>query len=251
MLRVHPQNVQPSVKMRKILLIAAVLTPLTLQSQATYTPVEPVPQITVVGRGETRISPDRATIHISVQTRAATASAAGSANASRQRAVLEALRKVGLTDEQLSTANYNVNPEYRYEPNRNPTVIGYTATNTIIAEIRDLTKVGAAVDAALGAGSNLINSLNFYASNLQQARQAAITAAVQTARAEAEVGARAAQGQLGGLLELAIGAYYAPPPRPMMMMKEVAAQASETPIQPGLETVTVEVTTRWRFIPNR
>lgn len=237
--------------MRKILFVAAFITPLSMQSQAIYAPVEPVPQITVVGRGETKISPDRATIQISVQTRAATASAAGAANASRQRAVLEALRKLGLADEQLSTANYNVNPEYRYEPNRNPVIIGYTATNTIIAEVRDLTKVGAAIDAALAAGANLINSLNFYASNLQQARQTAITAAVQTARAEAEVGARAAQGQLGGLLELTIGAYYAPPPRPMMMMKVESAQASDTPVQPGLETVTVEVTTRWRFLPNR
>lgn len=234
---------------RLILAFFVVLAPATVQAQAT---TEPVPQITVVGRGETKISPDRANIQISVQTRAATAGAAGAANATRQRAVLNALRKLGLSDDQLSTANYNVNPEYRYEANRNPIITGYTATNTIVAEVRDLTKVGAVIDAALGAGANLISSLNFYASNIQQARQTAITAAVQIARAEAEVGARAAQGQLGGLLELTIGAYYAPPPRPMMMMaKAEAPQASETPVQLGQETVTVEVTTRWRFVPNR
>ncbi len=234
---------------RFFLAISVLLAPATGQSQVTN---EPIPQITVVGRGETKISPDRANIQISVQTRAATAGAAGAANATRQRAVLDALRKLGLSDDQLSTANYTVYPEYRYEPNRNPTIIGYSATNTIVAEVRDLTKVGAVIDAALGAGANLISSLNFYASNTQQARQAAITAAIQVARAEAEVGARAAQGQLGSLLELTIGAYYAPPPRPMMMMaKADAAQASETPVQPGQETVTVEVTTRWRFIPSR
>ncbi|MBA2686798.1 MAG: SIMPL domain-containing protein [Gemmatimonadaceae bacterium] len=234
---------------RFFLAISVLLAPVVAQSQVTN---EPIPQITVVGRGETKISPDRANIQISVQTRAATAGAAGAANATRQRAVLDALRKLGLSDDQLSTANYTVHPEYRYEPNRNPTIIGYSATNTIVAEVRDLAKVGAVIDAALGAGANLISSLNFYASNIQQARQAAITAAVQVARAEAEVGARAAQGQLGSLLELTIGAYYAPPPRPMMMMaKADAAQASETPVQPGQETVTVEVTTRWRFIPGR
>ena len=238
--------------MLKTVLFAILLAPLSVQSQATNASFEPVPQITVVGRGETKISPDRANIQISVQTRAATAGAAGAANASRQRAVLDALRKLGMTDEQLSTANYNVYPEQRYEPNKNPVIIGYVATNTINAEVRDLTKVGAVIDAALGAGANLISSLNFFASNIQQARQTAITEAVRVARAEAEIGARAAQGQLGGLLELTIGAYYAPPPRPMMMMaKAESAQASETPVQPGLETVTVEVTTRWRFIPTR
>lgn len=234
--------------MKKLLLAMAFLAPLSAYSQAT---TEPIPQITVVGRGETKISPDRATIQISVQTRAATAAAAGSANATRQKAVLDALKKLGLTDDQLSTANYTVNPEYRYEPNRNPTIIGYSATNTVIAEVKDLAKVGSVIDAALGAGANLISSLNFYASNIQQARQTAITTAVKMARAEAEAGARAAQGQLGGLLELTIGSYYAPPPRPMLMAKVEAAQASETPIQPGQETVTVEVTTRWRFIPSR
>jgi uncharacterized protein YggE len=240
----------PSFFMRRLLALAGLLlAPSFAQSQAIN---EPIPQITVVGHGETKVSPDRANIQISVQTRAAAAGAAGAANATRQRAVLDALRKLGLTDDQLSTANYNVNPEYKYEPNRNPTIIGYSATNTIVAEVRDLTKVGAVIDAALGAGANLISSLNFYASNIQQARQSAITAAVQVARTEAEVGARAAQGTLGGLLELTIGAYYAPPPRPMMMMaKSDVAQASETPVQPGQETVTVAVTTRWGFIPGR
>ncbi len=234
---------------RLFLALSVFVAPVVAQSQVTN---EPVPQITVVGRGETKISPDRANIQISVQTRAATAGAAGAANATRQRAVLDALRKLGLSDDQLSTTGYNVHPEYRYEPNRNPTIIGYSATNTVVAEVRDLAKVGSVIDAALGAGANLISSLNFYASNIQQARQAAITAAIQAARAEAEVGARAAQGQLGGLLELTIGAYYAPPPRPMMMMaKTDAAQSSETPVQPGQETVTVEVTTRWRFVPGR
>ena len=239
--------------MRRLLsFFGLLLAPLSLQSQAINAPGEPIPQITVVGRGETKISPDRANIQISVQTRAPTASAAGAANATRQKAVFDALRKLGLKDDQLSTANYNVNPEYKYEPNRNPAIIGYVATNTLNVEVRDLSKVGAVIDASLGAGANLVSSLNFYASNIQEARQAAITAAVQVARAEAEVGARAAQGQLGGLLELTIGAYYAPPPRPMLMMaKAEAAQATETPIQPGQETVTVEVTTRWRFIPSR
>ena len=238
--------------MLKKFLLACLFTPLSVQSQASTPPVEPVPQITVVGHGETKVSPDRASIQISVQTRAANAALAGSANATRQQAVLAALRKLGLTDDQLSTANYNVYPEQRYEPNKNPVIIGYVATNTIIAELKDLSKVGAAIDAALGAGANLISSLNFYASNLQQARQSAITSAIQVARAEAEVGARAAQGQLGGLLELTIGAYYAPQPRAVMMMAKAAGdQTMETPVQPGLETVTVEVTTRWRFVPSR
>lgn len=231
--------------------IFAILAPLTAQSQAILAPVDPIPQVTVVGRGETKISPDRATIQVSVQTRGATAAAAGASNATRQRAVLEALHRLGLGDTELSTANYNVYPEQRYEAGKNPIVTGYVATNTIVADVHDLGKVGAVIDAALGAGANLISSLNFYASNLQQARQSAITLAVQAARAEAEVGAKAANGQLGTLIELTVGPNYSPQPRPVLMMARVAEQGAETPVQPGPETVTVEVTTRWRFHPNR
>src|SRR4051812_19878212 len=117
--------------MSKVLLIIGLfLVPSLSQSQATMAAIDQVSQITVVGRGEVKVSPDRATIQISVQTRAATAAAAGVANATRQKAVFDALRKLGLGDDQLSTANYNVYPEQRYEANRNPVITGYVATNT-------------------------------------------------------------------------------------------------------------------------
>ncbi|HTE89905.1 MAG TPA: SIMPL domain-containing protein, partial [Terriglobales bacterium] len=63
--------------------------------------------------------------------------------------------------------------------------------------------------------------------------------------------ARAAHGTLGSLLEVSVGSYSPPPPRPMMMARTMAggvAQA-DTPINPGDETLSVEVSTRWRFLP--
>jgi uncharacterized protein YggE len=234
--------------LRRFALSVLFFAPVLGHAQDSNPTIPLVPQITVVGHGETKVSPDRATIQISVQTRASTAAAAASANASRQRSVLDALKRLGLTDEQLSTTGYNVSPEQRYEPNRAPVIIGYVVNNTIVADVRDLSRVGAAIDAALAAGANVISSLQFYASTTQQARQLAITAAIQSARAEAEVAAKAAGGVLGGLLDLTIGNYYTPPPRPMMMARATSAEASpETPINPGQEIISVDVTTRWRF----
>lgn len=234
-----------------ITIISLLLAPLSVQSQDINAPLSAIPQIIVVGRGETKVSPDRASIQISVQTRAPSAAAAASANSARQRAVLDALKRLGLGDDQLSTANYNVYPEQRYEPNRNPVITGYVVTNTIVADVRDLSKVGAVIDASLNAGANLINSLQFYTSSVVQARQTAITAAIQAARSEAEVAARAAGGSLGGLVELTIGANYSPPPRPMMMARATSEQSVETPVNPGQETVSVEVSTRWKYLSAR
>jgi uncharacterized protein YggE len=236
-------------KYLKHLLITAVLAPLTLHSQDSRAPNDVIPQISVSGRGEIKVSPDRATIQISVQTRASTAAAAAAENANKQQSVLTALRALGLGNDQLSTINYNVYPEQRYEQGKEPVIVAYNVTNTILVDVRKLSQVGPVIDAALAHGANMITSLQFYASNTETARRSAIAIAIEKARADAEAAARAARGSLGTLLGIDIGAYSPPPPRPMMMMaKGVAAQA-DTPINPGEETLSVEVNTRWRFIP--
>jgi len=166
---------------------------------------------------------------------------------------MTALRTLGLGNDQLSTINYNVYPEQRYEQNREPVIIGYNVTNTILVDVRKLSQVGPVIDAALSHGANMITSLQFYASNTETARRTAIASAIEKARADADAAARAAHGSLGTLLGIDIGSYSPAPPRPMMMVKAMAAGAAQvdTPINPGEETLSVEVSTRWRFIPGQ
>jgi uncharacterized protein YggE len=234
----------------QLLVLSLFVTPVMLQSQDSRAPNDPIPQISVTGRGEIKVSPDRATVQISVQTRAATAAAAAAENANKQQSVMTALRALGLGNDQLSTIGYNVYPEQRYEQGKEPVVVAYNVTNTVLVDVRKLSQVGPVIDAALAHGANMITSLQFYASNTEAARRTAIGVAIEKARADAEAAARAARGSLGTLLGIDIVGYSPPPPRPMMMMKQMAggvAQA-DTPINPGDETLTVEVSTRWRFI---
>jgi uncharacterized protein YggE len=237
----------------KLLGFVGLLAPLMAHAQDNRATVDPIPQIAVVGRGEIKVSPDRATVQISVQTKAPTAAAAAADNANKQQSVMAALRALGLGADQLSTINYNVYPEQRYEQNREPVIVGYNVTNTILVDVRKLSQVGPVIDAALSHGANMITSLQFYASNTETARRAAIASAIEKARADAEAAARAARGSLGTLLGIDIGSYSPPPPRPMMMAKVMMAPAvqADTPINPGEETLSVEVSTRWRFIPGQ
>jgi len=221
--------------------------PLIAQNTAT---IATIPSISVVARGELKVPPDRATIHISVQTKAATAAAASNENARKQKGVIDAIRAVGVAAGDISTIGYNVYPEQRYQPNREPVISGYNVTNTVLVEVRTLSLVGPVIDAALGKGANMVTSLNFYSSNTDAARREAIGLAIQKARSEAEAAARAAGGTLGELLEISIGAYLPPPPRPMEMLQARAAIADQaaTPINPGDQTLAVDVSTRWRFV---
>lgn len=228
----------------------SVLSATLLSAQTAPAPHDPIPTIASSASAEAKFTPDRATISISVQTKATTAAAAAADNAKKQSAVLSSLRALGLTNEQLSTTGYSVNPEYRYDPNRSPTLTGYTVTNTILADIRDLKQIGKILDTALASGSNMISSLDFYSSNTDSARQQALTDAVAKARSDAETAARAAGGSLGALMHLNVGGATSPqPPRPMYAAKTLASSVPETQINPGQQTLTVSVSADWRFNP--
>jgi uncharacterized protein YggE len=204
-------------------------------------------QIVTTGNGETRVTPDRATIFVGVQSRGLTAAAASADNARRQRAVVDTLRVLGLGSDQLSTMNYNVSPEIQYNQNNQPPkVTGYMVTNTVRADIRRLDDVARIIDAVLAKGANEISGLQFYSSKADSARRAAMELAVSNARADAETLAKAAGGTLGGLLELSTSSFI----RPMSEAIGVASMAARvaTPIEPGQQSVTANVTARWTFV---
>ncbi|MCY7379264.1 MAG: SIMPL domain-containing protein [Gemmatimonadaceae bacterium] len=213
-----------------------------------------VPALTTAGQGEAKVAPDRASLMVNVQSRGTTAAGAASENARITRAVLDALAKLGLPRDQLGTEGYTVYPEMRYDKEGgSPRVTGYVVTNTVKAETHRVEQAGAMIDASLGAGANLINSLSFYASSIDAPRREAIASAVLSARADAEAMARAAGGTLGTLIEMATQGPTSPP-RPMYdmaMARGKIAQSEPTPVNPGLQTVSVFVTARWQFVPQR
>lgn len=219
-------------------------------AQTDGSPGLPAPTLVSSGQGEAKVTPDRASVLINVQTRAATAAAAATENAQRTRAVLDALSKLGLPKEQLSTEGYTVYPETRYDTNGgSPRVTGYVVTNTVHAETKRPEQAGAIIDASLGAGANLINSLSFYASSIDEPRRVAIATAVANAKADAEAMARAAGGSLGSLVELSTQGPTSPP-RPMYNVASRAklSAAEPTPVNPGEQTVSVYVNARWQFV---
>ena len=238
--------------MRRIIVILAlfVATIRTAGAQNDATRLE-LPQISVTGHGESKLTPDRANVQISVQSRAVTAAAAATDNAKMQGAVIASVKALGIGDEQISTSGFNVSPEQKYEPNKPPIITGYVVTNTVVVEVRKVSQVGAVLDAALSHGANVISGLSFFSSNTEAARRSAIAAAVASARGDAETAAKAAGGSLGTLLEIGLGSYSPPVPRPMMMRGAVSAASmqADTPISPGQETISADVSARWRFIP--
>jgi uncharacterized protein len=210
--------------------------------------------ISASGQGEAKVTPDRVAVLINVQTRGATAAATASDNATRTKAVFDAMARLGLPKDQVTTEGYSVYPEMQYNrADGGSRVIGYVANNTIRVESRQTDQAGPIIDAALTAGANNINGVSFYAQSIDEPRRAAISFAVASARADADAMARAAGGTVGELLELSTNGPTAVPRRFDAIAVKAAnsAVAAPTTMNPGEQTVNVYVTARWRFVPNR
>lgn len=226
------------------------------QGGPTPAAVQP-PYIAASAVGESRVTPDRALVQVTVDSRSQTAAGAGADNRAKQERVIEAVKAAGVAAPQIRTAGYRVYPEYAQpEKGKAPRVTGYHASNTVQVEVRSIENVGKVIDAALDAGATNIGSVGLYASSTDSARREAVQKAVTKARGEAEAAATAAGGSLGQLIELTIDPGGVP--RPLMQQvvatgavitsADMSAAMMSTPVEPGESLVLAVVRVRWQFV---
>jgi uncharacterized protein YggE len=230
----------------------AVVAGSPIRAVSQVVPIGPArPAIVTSALGEAQLVPDRAAVYVGVQTRAATAAAAARDNAQRQRSIIDAIVALGIAREQISTENYSVTPDTRYDQaTQRTTVNGYIVSNVVRVEVRKIDAVAQVLDVALAKGANQINSLQFFASTTDSARHEALGQAIGRARGDAEAMARAAGGGLGALLELSTSEAGPRPMYEMQVMKSAPAPAP-TPIEPGQLKLQVSISARWEFISGK
>jgi uncharacterized protein YggE len=207
---------------------------------------DPIPFIQVSGTGSVDVAPDRARIRFAVETQAPTARTASQQNAERMDAVMAALRGTNAPGLDIETSGYDLQPVYA-RPDRDgaPRITAYRALNHVLVTVDDVTAAGRLIDAAIGAGANRVASLSFEARDPGAARLEALQLAVERARQEAEAMAAAMGVPLGPPMEVHGGAQV-PGPRPMYRM-EAAVMDQSTPIEAGDQTITANVTIKYRL----
>ena len=115
--------------MRNILLALALGTAALPSIAAAQSAQPQMPPITgtrldISATGETTRVPDVAIISAGVVTRAPTAGAAIQQNSARMDRVLAALKRAGVAERDVQTSSINLNPEYRYQENKAPELVG-------------------------------------------------------------------------------------------------------------------------------
>lgn len=198
--------------------------------------------ISVSGTGSVLISPDVADLRLGVTTQAKNVASARSANAKAMTAVIASLKKLGIADADIQTTTLSLSPTYDYSTSTNPPrLTGYTLSNAVAVTVRHLDVLGDAIDNALAAGANSLDSVAFRASDQAGAERQARDAAMAEAKAKAQTLASAAGVAITGVAS--ISETVAPVPYPIVYGNAYGAAARDvaTPVQAGTTDVSITV----------
>ncbi len=198
--------------------------------------------------GETRVRPDQATISLGVTTEAPTAAEAMRLNAVKMNQVIAALKTGGIADRDIQTSGLNLSPQYVYQENLPPRLTGYQASNTVTIVVRDLGKLGRAVDAAVGSGATNIGGLGFGLQNSGAAEDAARLDAVKALQAKADLYAKAMGYRVARLVTFSEGGGYSPPPPMPMVAMARFDKAESTPVEAGELKVRIDVNATFELV---
>jgi len=196
-------------------------------------------RLEVSATGEATRVPDLAIVSAGVVTRQTTATAAIQENAARMERVLSALKRAGIEERDVQTSSINLNPEYRYQDNRAPQLVGYTASNQVSIRFHDIRNTGKILDALVAEGANQINGPTLTIDKPGAALDEARLKALANGRARADVYARALGRRVARIVSISESGGSNPVPPPMPMMMEARAQNADSKILPGEQKLQV------------
>jgi uncharacterized protein YggE len=200
-------------------------------------------QIVTSGVGHADVAPDVATLTLGTQVQRPSAADAMAEAHRVAAAVIARWQALGVRAEDIRTSAVQVTPVYTQpRDGAAPQVAGYRATETLIVTIGVLGLVGRALDAGIAAGANQVGGITFGLRDASRARSQALAAAVRDAREKADIIAQAAGLRISGI-ERVVEEGAVVRPREM----RIAAGAPPAPIEPGLVTVTAQVSMTFRY----
>jgi uncharacterized protein YggE len=210
-------------------------------ASAQATPTETPRTLNVTGNGKAYLTPDIAYINIGVHTENKDAAEAVGSNNTQSQKVADALKKFNIDPKDIQTTNFSIYPQQQTDPTGKVTGVTYIVDNTVFVTLRDISKLGDVIGAAVDAGANSINSIQFDAADRSKALSEARKAAVADALAQARELASAAGVTLGDIQTINS---YGSQPMPVYDVKGVGgamAAGAPVPVSPGQLVLTLDV----------
>jgi len=160
--------------------------------------------LTMSGFGEATAVPDQVVFDLSVRLLRPTLEEALDAANTEMDGVLDALEKAGVQKKDVQTTGLEMNADYTYPENSPPVLRGYRVSQQAAVLVRELKEAGGAVNAAIGAGGNVVRveNIQLKIGDPEAALAVAREQAVAKATAKAQEYAEATGQELGEVLTL-------------------------------------------------
>lgn len=222
-----------------LLALAATLGILfTRPVEAQIAPALNARQVTVVGTGEVKGTPDTAQIQIGVETNATTTQEALAQNNNQAAAIIARLKELGVAEQDIQTSNFNIAATYDEQGRQ---VTGYTVSNVVTVTIRSLDQTGALLDQVVQVGANRIYGISFSVEDPSALIAQARDQALNEARAKATQLAQGSNASVGQVLVITENIGATPVPMPAMARSEAAQGAANVPVQTGEQSFSAQV----------
>jgi uncharacterized protein len=195
-----------------------------------------LPGITVVGTGEAPAVPDVSDWSFGVQSDAGSAADALAQAGASSRRIVAALRRAGVERKDIRTEQVSVYPRMSSDGR---SVEGYSASASVTAVVRDISRAGEVVDAAVQAGANQVYGPSLRLSDDRAQYRAAVDAAYDDARTRAEAIAAKAGVTLGAAVAIVEGGGNG---GPIPYGARTLEAAADVAIEPGTQDVTAVLT---------
>ncbi|AEV72781.1 hypothetical protein MycrhN_2190 [Mycolicibacterium rhodesiae NBB3] len=205
-----------------------------------------VRQVTVVGSGEVKGTPDTLNVNASIEFTAPDVTGAMNQVSDRQLGVINALVDAGVDRNDISTTQVSLQPQFSPTTD-STTIVGYRASNSIDVKIRQLDAASQALALIISTGGNAtrINNVSYSIDDDSQLVRDARARAFNDAKERAEQYSQLSGLALGKVISISEVAG-SQPPAPMPRGGEMA-MAAPVPVEPGQQTVGFSVTVIWEL----
>ena len=210
--------------------------------------------LTVVAEGRTTREPELAVFSAGVTTQAKTAGEALADNSRAMTRVVAELKRAGIAARDIQTSNLSINPVYSQQARpidepQTPVIVAYQVSNQVSVRQRKLGDYGQVIDTLVTAGANQVNGPSFQLDNSDAALDEARNAAMKTARARAELYARAAGLRVARIVSISEGQNYQPGPPMVYARMAMDKESSAPPVESGQLELTANVTVMFELAP--
>ena len=164
-------------------------------------------KLSVSGNGTVLVESDLAIVTVGVREASADVLVAQASVNEKIAAIKQALLDAGVQETEINTDSINIYANYDYSDNTE-VIVGYTANNSLSVRTTDIDNVGALIDAAFAAGANTLDNVQFTVQDDSEAREQALTKAVEDARRKADVLAAAVGMQVTAIESIAESGVY-------------------------------------------